>query len=122
VDEQTTAAGGSWFLEHWQAVLQHPLVVSALGSCLAVWHAFPGATWGSKAVVGASSFILGIYGGPALNSWWGIQSRHVEALVILGCATGGLIFCNAFLEYLRATRFADLPMIRNMLGRAQEKR
>ena len=111
--EQSTIG---WAAEHWQLVLQHPVVVCLMGSALAAWHAFPGASRGVKFANGVSCFIIGIYAGPAVNEWWGTQSKNVAALVILGCAIGGLIVMNAMLEYLRTTKFAELPFLNRFLG------
>lgn len=102
------SAGLGWLNEHWEVLLQHPVVVSLLGSVLAVWHAFPGATYGAKLLNGVSCFFIGIYAGPALNDAMGTESKRVAAAVTLGCAIGGLVFVNGALEWLRATKFADV--------------
>lgn len=106
-----------WLTDHWQSILQHPVVASLVGSFGSAFYAFPGATGPVKAVNGVFSFFIGIYGGPAIIEWRTIESKHVGALIIVACALGGLIVANAFLEWLRSTKFADYPVIRNMLNR-----
>ena len=117
------AAG--WMTEHWEQVLQHPIVASALGSLFAAWHAFPGATTAAKAVNGVSCFLIGVYAGPAINDAWGTESKRVAAGVVIACSVGGLVVVNGALDYLRRTPFADLmakvPLVGKLFERNKEQ-
>ena len=111
--EQT---GLAWFAEHWQQVLAHPLVASALGAVGAATYAFPGATVGVKAANGVASFFIGIYLGPWIVESRSIESLRLAALIIVSSALGGLIMVNALLEHLRSTKIAQWPFFRNLLA------
>lgn len=76
---------------------------------------------GAKAANGISSFVIGVYLGPAVNDYAGVVSERVQALVVVACALGGLLVANAFLAWLRDTRFADLPIVRSVLGAKEQK-
>ena len=116
--DEPQAAG--WFAEHWDKIVTHPLAAALAGSLLASFHAFPGATAGVKAANGISSFVIGIYLGPAVNDYAGVLSERVQALVVVACALGGLLVANAFLSWLRDTRFADLPIIKRIFGAKEQ--
>lgn len=104
-------------LDRWQSIIYHPVVASCTGALGAAFHAFPGAARGIKVLNGISSFFIGIYLGPALVEWRGIESMRIGAAIIIACALGGLIAVNGFLDYLRTTRFSDWPVLRNILGK-----
>lgn len=111
--DEKQAAGS--LAEHWDKIFYHPLAAAVTGAVMAGFHAFPGATRSAKLINGISSFLIGVYLGPAVNEYAGVGSERVQALVIVACALGGLIVANAFLDYLRTTRFSDLPFVRRVL-------
>lgn len=100
---------------NWEQFLLHPLVASLVGSGGAVIYAFPGATRSAKVLNGVFSFFCGIYGGPAFNEWRTIESKRIGAVIIILAAVSGLILLNGFLEWLKGTKFADLPFIRHFI-------
>ena len=105
-------------LDKWQHLIYHPVIASLTGALGAAFHAFPGAATGIKILNGVSSFFIGIYGGPAVVEWRGIESQRIGAAIIIACALGGLIAVNGFLDYLRTTKISDWPILRNILGKA----
>lgn len=93
----------------------HPMVASFLGSVLAVFNAFPGATIAARAFNGATCFIIGIYAGPAVVEWRDITSPRIGALVVLLSALIGLIVVNQVLELAAKTKLGNLPMFKGWL-------
>lgn len=107
----SSSSGLTWITEHWQQLITHPLIAALAGSVMASFHAFPGASRSAKLLNGISSFIVGIYLGPAINEWQGITSERISALIIVAASLGGLILANGFLEYLKTTQALNWPLI-----------
>lgn len=98
------------------ALFTNPVLAAALGSVLAL-KAIPGTSTGEKLLNVVLSFVLGIYGGPALAEIAGVTSQRLEAAIIVLSAGAGLVAFAALLEAIKETRFADfLP---KWLGRKE---
>lgn len=92
-----------------------PLLLSFLGAWVAFMNGFlgkPGEVPRSERLSAALLCIVGgVFGGPALNDVWGIQSKNVQALIVIGCALFGAVFIKAVFQYARDTHFSEWPVI-----------
>lgn len=103
-------------LLHWGEVIgRSPLFLSLLGAFVALRNGFlgkPEEVPRSERLSAALLCIIGgVFGGPALNDVWGIQSKNVEALIIIGCALFGAVFIKAVFQYARDTQVTEWPVI-----------
>ena len=101
---------------HWGEVIgRHPLFLSFLGAWVAFKNGFLGKPEEVPAAERRSAALLclvgGVFGGPALNDWWKIESKNVAALIVIGCALFGAVFIKAVFQYARDTHFSEWPII-----------
>lgn len=98
-----------------EAIGRSPLFLSLLGAWAAFMNGFLGDPKSVPRAERLSAALLcllgGVFGGPALNDWWKIESKNVAALIIIGCALFGAVVIKAVFQYARDTQVADWPLI-----------
>lgn len=101
---------------HWGEVIgRSPLFLSFLGAFVALRNGFLGKPDEVPRSERLSAALLclvgGVFGGPALNDVWKIESENIKALIIIGCALFGAVFIKAVFQYARDTHFSEWPII-----------
>jgi hypothetical protein len=105
-----------WF----QEAVHSPLFLAIVGAFVALRNGFlgkPEETPKSERLSAALLCLLGgVYGGPALNDLWHIESKNVQAALIIGCALFGAVVIKAGFGYVRDNPPNTWPFLRNILG------
>lgn len=101
---------------HWgEAIGRSPLFLSLFGAFVAFRNGFLGKPEEVPRSERLSAALLclvgGVFGGPALNDLWKIESKNVAALIVLGCAIFGAVFIKAMFQYARDTQVSEWPVI-----------